>query len=137
MFTSPSREGMQPSAAETHIGPSVKVEGNFSGDGDVVIEGVLMGTLSTKGDVRVGTNAVIEAEVKAKNATIAGKVRGNITTSNHLKLMSTAGVSGDIKAMTLTIEEGAVVNGKIMMSHDKFQKDLPVAEPRKEKAKTA
>jgi cytoskeletal protein CcmA (bactofilin family) len=47
--------------AETVIGPSVKVEGNFSSDGDVVIEGQLTGTLKTTKNVRIGAGARIKA----------------------------------------------------------------------------
>jgi len=121
MFNAQTRDSGSPLSAETFIGPSVKLEGNFSGEGDVVIEGMLVGTLTTKGDVRVGANAVIEAEVHAKNTNVAGKVRGNIVT-NLLKLAATASIQGDIKTMALSIEEGAVVNGKINMSRDKVEK---------------
>ncbi|MBT4495313.1 hypothetical protein HOC73_01045, partial [bacterium] len=34
---------------ETVIGPSVKVEGDFSGQGDIVVEGIVLGSLKTKG----------------------------------------------------------------------------------------
>jgi len=135
MFNAQTRDSGAPHSAETFIGPSVKLEGNFSGEGDVVIEGMLVGNLVTKGDVRVGTNAVIEAEVQAKNANVAGKVRGNII-ANLLKLTATASIQGDIKAMALSIEEGAVVNGKINMSREKLDRgpqapvDMPVEKPK-------
>ncbi|MEK7584237.1 MAG: polymer-forming cytoskeletal protein [Patescibacteria group bacterium] len=121
MFNAQTRDSGAPLSAETFIGPSVKLEGNFSGEGDVVIEGMLVGNLVTKGDVRIGTNAVIEAQVQAKNANIAGKVRGNII-ANLLKLTATASIQGDIKTMALSIEEGAVVNGKITMSREKLDR---------------
>jgi cytoskeletal protein CcmA (bactofilin family) len=119
MFSNNPREGATPGAAETFIGPSVKMEGNFSGEGDVVIEGILVGTVSTKGDVKIGQNAVIEAEIRAKNAYIAGKIKGNLVVSNLLKLASTAVIIGDVKTVALGIEEGAILNGKLMMTRDK------------------
>lgn len=135
MFNPNTKDMREQTNAETFIGPSVKLEGNFTGDGDVVIEGMLIGNLTTKGDVRVGANAMIEAEVRAKNATIAGKLKGNLTVSNNLKLTGTSNISGDIKAMTLAIDEGAVINGKILMSRDRSAKDSLEA-PAAEKSKT-
>jgi len=134
MFTPQNKDGEPSVSAETFIGPSVKLEGNFSGDGDVVIEGILVGHLSTLGDVRVGQNAVIEAEIKAQSATIAGKIKGNVITTNSLKIMSSASIHGDIKTMSLTIEDGASINGKINMSKDKIAKEISSTET-KEKEK--
>lgn len=115
MFSNNPREGSQGSATETFIGPSVKMEGNFSGEGDVVIEGILVGTLATKGDVRIGQQAVIEAEIRAKNAHISGKIKGNLHISGLLKLAGTAVIMGDVKTQMIGIEEGAVINGKLNM----------------------
>lgn len=134
MFTNQGREGGS-SEAETHIGPSVKMEGNFTGEGDVVIEGVLVGQLSTKGDLRVGPQASIDAELRSKNATIAGKIKGNITVTNSLKLTSTANISGDVKTLSLLVEDGAVINGKLTMSRDKTPRDNGAHEPPVEKPK--
>lgn len=128
MFSNNPREGSSGTTTETFIGPSVKMEGNFSGEGDVVIEGILVGTVATKGDVRIGQNAVIEAEIKAKNAYIAGKVKGNLIVSNLLKLASTAIIFGDVKTMSIGIDEGAVLNGKVLMSRDKAVKEAAQSE---------
>ena len=135
MFTGQTKDGgAAPMNAETFIGPSVKLEGNFSGDGDVVVEGILVGTLNTRGDVRIGGNAVIEAAVSAKNATVAGKIKGNLNISNELKLTGTASITGDIRTGSLAVEQGAVLNGKILMGKEKNTRESKagefVAEPK-------
>lgn len=106
-------------SAETFIGPSVKLEGNFAAEGNVVIEGMLTGNVSTAGDIRVGPQASIEAQVKATNATIAGKVKGNITITGVLVIAGSAVILGDIKAASLSVEEGALLNGKISMGKER------------------
>jgi len=112
---SDNSEGLSPDTAETFIGPSVKLEGSFDADGDIVVEGILTGNITTRGDVRVGSQAVIDAQIAAKNAHIAGKVKGNLTVEGSLKLASTATIHGDIKTSSISIEEGATINGKINM----------------------
>lgn len=100
---------------ETIIGPSVKVEGDFKGEGDLVIEGMLIGNLQTKNNLKIGQNAIVEAEVKANNAFISGKVKGNISVKGKIEITATAVILGDIKAQIISIESGALVQGKLIM----------------------
>lgn len=100
---------------ETIIGPSVKVEGDFKGEGDLVIEGMLIGNLQTKNNLKIGQNAVVEAEVRANNAFISGKVKGNISVKGKIEITATAVILGDIKAQIISIESGALVQGKLIM----------------------
>ncbi len=106
---------VSPKSTETIIGPSVRVEGDFKGDGDLIIEGMLVGTLNTKNNLKIGENAVLEASIKANNAFIAGRVKGNITIKGKLDITSSAVILGDIKAGLISIESGAVVQGNLSM----------------------
>ncbi len=105
----------QTKSIETIIGPSVKVEGDFKGEGDLVIEGMLVGNLTTKNNLKIGQNAVVQAEVKANNAFISGKVKGNLIIKGKLEITSTAIIVGDIKAQIISIESGALVQGALNM----------------------
>lgn len=100
---------------ETIIGPSVKVEGDFRGEGDLIIEGILIGNLQTKNNLKIGQNAIVEAEIKANNAFVSGKIKGNITVKGKLEITSTAIILGDIKAQIISIESGALLKGKLEM----------------------
>ncbi len=109
----PSREGGI--EAETVIAAGVKVEGDFTSQGNVMIEGVVEGSIKTERDLRVGEKASINANVIAANAVVAGEVRGNVVVSERLELEPTARISGDIKTKTLVVASGAEVNGHIVM----------------------
>ena len=100
---------------ETIIGPSVKVEGKFKGEGDLVIEGTLVGDLQTKNNLKVGQNAVVDAHIRASNAFISGKIKGNIIVKGKVEITGTAVILGDIKAQVISIESGALVYGKLNM----------------------
>lgn len=108
--------------AETVIGPSVKVEGDLKGVGNVLIEGILSGTLSTDKDVTIGEGAQIQANITAQNATIAGTINGSITINGHLTIKSTAKISGDINTKTIAVESGSRINGHLKMG------EMPAAE---------
>jgi len=102
---------------ETIISASVKVEGDFVSQGNVLIEGEVEGSLKTEKDLRVGEHARISADVAASSATVAGEVRGNIDVSGRLELEPTAKVYGDVKTVDLIVASGAVINGKIVMGN--------------------
>src|SRR3989344_2269694 len=114
----PGQELGKKGGVETFIGPSVKVEGDFSGDGNLVIEGLVIGTLTTKNDLTVGQEAVIEAEVKAQNAHVAGRISGNVTIKGKLELTATAQIMGNVKTSVLSVESGGLINGQLMMANE-------------------
>ena len=98
--------------AETIIGTGVKVEGTFNAFGDVIVKGQLVGSLSTENDLSLRDSGIIEANIRAKNASIAGELKGNLTVDEKIELAATAKVSGDIHCRVLAIEEGAILNGR-------------------------
>ncbi len=111
-----------PDKAETIIGSSVKVEGDFIAEGDVIVEGLVSGSLKTEKSLRVGENAKIIANVSAGNALIAGEIQGNLKIKESLELTATAKVFGDIKTNTLSVAPGAIIQGKCLIGEEKKSK---------------
>ena len=101
--------------AETIIGPSIKVKGNFHGQGNIIIEGKVEGSIKTNSYLLVGGESMISANIEAKNAKIDGKVTGNIQIEEYLEIGSTAIINGDINAKILSIAKGAIVNSNCSM----------------------
>jgi cytoskeletal protein CcmA (bactofilin family) len=100
---------------ETVIAHGVRVEGEFISQGNVLVEGDVQGTLQTAGDLQVGTEAKIRADVTAKNAIISGEIRGNVNIAGKLDLMESASIIGDVTAEVLSVAAGAQLNGSITM----------------------
>lgn len=122
---------ISPQEAETVIGPSVKVEGDFVGEGNVTVEGSVLGTLKTKQDLQVNEGAKIKANVEAQNVVIAGEVKGNIKVSEKIELKPSAQVNGDITCKIISIESGAVFNGKCLCGEDASQTKIDSAKSSK------
>jgi cytoskeletal protein CcmA (bactofilin family) len=101
--------------AETIIGPSVRVDGKFSGKGNVIVQGQVSGSVRTNEDVRIDEGAVVKASVDARNCTVAGEIHGNVKVRERLDMMPTAKIYGDVEAKTVSVGAGAVLNGKCMM----------------------
>ncbi|MBI2099256.1 polymer-forming cytoskeletal protein [Candidatus Uhrbacteria bacterium] len=100
---------------ETIIAPGVRVEGDFTSQGFVLIDGEVIGSVKTEADLDIGERANISADVAASNAHVAGTIKGNIRVGERLEIAGTAHVSGDVVAKVLVVEQGAIINGKISM----------------------
>lgn len=103
--------------AETIIGPSVKVSGEFNGNGNIIVEGIFDGNLKTSGNLYVGDKAKIKANIEAKEARIGGEITGNIKVDGHLEISSSAKILGDIVCANISIAKGAILNGTCSMKH--------------------
>ncbi len=104
--------------AETIIGASIKVKGNFQGQGDIIIEGVLEGSVKTASNLFIGAKAKVVASIEAKDAIVNGEVNGNIKAKNYLAIGGSARISGDVQYGEISIERGAIINGQILMVAD-------------------
>src|SRR3990167_6123456 len=82
------------------------------------INGKFEGNLETKGNLTVGSTAVVSADITGDNIIVGGKVKGRITAKERLTLLPTAVVEGDIYPARLNIAEGAVLEGNCSMLHD-------------------
>ena len=101
--------------AETVVGPSVKIQGDLNSEGNIKIEGQVMGKVKTTQSVFVVPGAKITADVLAGNAVIGGEIQGNLKISGHLILQSTAKISGDVTCTVFRVEDGAQFSGKCVM----------------------
>src|SRR6478672_1422993 len=91
-------------AAETVVGPSVKIQGDLNSEGNIRIEGGVVGKVQTTQSVHIGEAAKLTADVQAGNAIVAGEVLGNIKVTGNLILQASARVAGDISCGILRVE---------------------------------
>lgn len=110
--------------AETIIGASVKVKGNFQGQGNIIVEGILEGSLKTKANLFVGDKAKVVANIEVNDAIINGEVKGNIKAKKYLAIGPNAQIFGDVQYSEISIEKGANVNGQLLMSGGETTKEL-------------
>jgi cytoskeletal protein CcmA (bactofilin family) len=97
------------------VGAGLIVEGEFTTDEDVVVEGTLRGTLSTAESLSITGDGVVEADVRAAAVVIAGQVTGNVNASARVDIQAGGRLIGDVKAGRLTIADGASFRGNVDM----------------------
>ena len=102
-----------PSAASRNVlSTDVEVKGTLKFTNDLIVDGRIEGDIQSDGNLTIGENARIKAEIRTATVTVHGKVHGNITATDRVDLKTGAEVVGDIKAKILTMEPGAIFLGK-------------------------
>lgn len=95
---------------ETILGNGTVI-GDLFTKGSLRIEGKIKGNIKAEGDLYVGENGVLNAQVEARNVIVAGTVNGNIVANGKIELLKSGKLNGDIQTMTIKIEEGASFTG--------------------------
>ena len=91
-------------------------EGKLKTPGSIRVDGKIVGELIATNNVAIGQTGDIDGNVSARNVTIGGRIRGFIVAQEKLVFESKAVVRGDIRAAKLVIDEGAIFDGKCVMS---------------------
>lgn len=92
------------------IGPDVTIRGDIEATVDLHVDGTVVGNIQCASLVQ-GESSSIDGEVKAETARLSGEVKGTIEVRNLVVLQS-AQIQGDVSYDTLTIEQGASVDGR-------------------------
>lgn len=86
--------------------------GNLTFSGKLHLDGDFRGTISTDDVLIVGDKATIEADIKAGEVQISGKVFGNIECVRRIEIDANGHVRGDVRTPKFVINEGGVFEGK-------------------------
>ena len=92
------------------IGSDVTIKGDVSASTELHVDGRIEGDIKCASLVQ-GEASVVEGAVEAETARMAGTLIGSII-ARELVILKTAKIHGDVHYDALTIEQGAVVEGK-------------------------
>jgi cytoskeletal protein CcmA (bactofilin family) len=99
------------------VGAGTTIKGDVKSNGDIRIDGTLIGSVSSKGKLVVGATGNIEGEIVCQNADFSGNIKASVTVSELLSMKSTAKLNGDVITNKLAIEPGALFSGSCSMSN--------------------
>jgi cytoskeletal protein CcmA (bactofilin family) len=111
-------------ARSTVIGPETKVLGGLFGNDDLVIEGTVDGPVTGEQAVTLAAGSKVHGEVRGRDVVIGGTLEHNLYASRSVRLLATAQMSGDIEAPRISIDDGALFEGRVRM-----KKAAPAAAP--------
>jgi len=103
------------------IAQDTKIKGNIESDGDIRIDGILIGDLDCKGRVVVGPDSRIDGTIRCTSAEIMGYIKGEISVKDLLSLKGTASITGNLTMGKLSVEPGARFVGHCKMINEEMQ----------------
>jgi cytoskeletal protein CcmA (bactofilin family) len=115
-MTSPNGRESPPEhqAKVSVLGTTVVLQGDISGQEDLIIRGQVRGKISLPGnDLMVAEGGLVEAEVRVRSITVRGEVNGNIVALGKVTIERTGRVRGDLSASIISIEDGAQFKGSV------------------------
>ena len=89
--------------------------GDLDTTGSLRIDGRLDGSVRRADTVVLGVGASMSGDVHAREVVIGGTITGNVHATERVELQATAIVTGDILTQTILVQEGGVVNGRVLM----------------------
>lgn len=99
------------------IGAGTIINGDVKSNGDIRIDGTLIGSVNAKGKLVIGNTGNVEGEIICQNADFSGIIKAQVTVSELLSLKATAKLTGDVTTNKLAIEPGALFSGSCSMNN--------------------
>ena len=128
----PSTSPTPPETTDRKViaGPS-KFEGRISGSGEIIVIGLVTGTIDARGTVTVAEQGRVEATVHGRGVIVAGTVTGDITADEKIELEASALVDGNITAPRILIRDGATFKGQVNMKEPDGRPSVRTSSARK------
>jgi cytoskeletal protein CcmA (bactofilin family) len=105
------------------IGPSIQINGDLSGEEDLVIQGKVNGTIQLREkSLTVGNQGQVDANVLAHSIIVEGKVNGDLYGSDRVCIRKTGDVNGNIISPKVSLDEGCRFKGSIDMDQEVIKK---------------
>jgi len=101
---------------ETILEEDLSFEGTIKIQNSILIKGYIKGRIESEGNVIIGPNSVVDADIFSKNLQCFGKINGNIVVENEVCFHSPSLINGDITTKSLNFEKGCLLNGRVKMT---------------------
>ena len=88
----------------TFLGKKTAFEGKLSFHGTIRIDGRFKGEITNGGNLIVGEEGIVEADMHVSYIIVRGEVHGNITSDQRVDIRAPGKVFGNIQAPTVVID---------------------------------
>ena len=105
----------EPDRIDVTIGESATITGEIRCEASVRIDGVMEGgRIETLGNVIIGPNARVLADIEAKTVSVSGAYKGDLT-AQRVELLEGGRMWGTIRVASFLLDEGAFMHGELIM----------------------
>lgn len=114
MKRSPRRAAPPPTGFSL-VDAAALVTGDLETSGSLRIDGRVDGNIRRADVVVIGVGATMTGDVHAREVVIGGTLNGSVHAGERVELQATAIVTGDLVTQSVLVQEGGVVNGRVLM----------------------
>jgi len=105
----------EPDRVDVVIGESAVISGEIRCEASLRIDGVMEGgRIETLGNVIIGPNARVLADIKAKTVSVSGAYKGDLT-AQRVELLEGGRMWGAISVASFLLDEGGFMHGELIM----------------------
>ena len=94
---------------------AITVTGDIETSASLRIDGHVEGCVRRADVVVLGVGATMSGDIHAREVVIGGTLTGSVHASERVELQATAIVTGDLVTQSVLVQEGGVVNGRVLM----------------------
>ena len=94
---------------------AIVVKGDLETSASLRIDGRVEGSVRRADVVVLGVGATMSGDIHAREVVVGGTLTGSIHAAERVELQATAIVTGDLVAQSVLVQEGGVVNGRVLM----------------------
>ena len=122
----------EPDRIDVIIGESAVISGEIRCEASVRIDGVMEnGRIETLGNVIIGPNARVLADIQAKTVSVSGAYKGDLT-AHRVELLEGGRMWGAIRVVSFLLDEGAYMHGELIMLSEETPENPFEPEPESE-----
>lgn len=111
-----------PEALSSIIGADAVLEGSFTLDGSLRVDGTFNGVLICGGAVSIGKHGRVTGDIEADEVILGGRVSGTVIARRRVVLEGSSMLEGDLATGSLLVSEGAVFNGTSTMGDEAVER---------------
>lgn len=111
------RQSLAPSSpTATLVAAKSVVEGEITGNAELVIEGKVIGDIRLDSKVTVGPEGFVKGSIHADSVIVGGKIHGDVHGRERVQLLASGRLEGDVVSPGFEIEKGGFFQGQADMS---------------------
>ena len=110
----PARDQPVTTPTGSHIGRNVHLTGDLSGDGDLLIEGSITGTVTHRSNVTIGPNGCVNGEISGRIITVEGVLDGNLSALDFVLVRGSARLSGHVTGPQILLDDDAQTGDAVL-----------------------
>lgn len=99
------------------------IQGELRFDDTFRVDGKLTGKAISQGNLVVGENGVIEADIEVGSIFVSGTVRGRVKATERIEIAAGGKVFAELETPRLVVEDGAILQGQCTMSRTRTMPD--------------